>query len=341
MLSRIRSAFRWAVDSYVIFVVIGLVIGLAIAPAAIQFSGGPDGTVAVVVVDGSIDGQESAVYNSAMSEARSDADAVVVIANSGGGSAAASEDMYMQTVRTAEEMPVVAAVDAAAASGAYYAIAPADEIYTKPSSVIGSVGVLAQLPPEIEPNNLIGSTGPQKIGSDERAFFYDLNTLGDSFVGAVMEHRGDRIELSEDEVAAAETYVGIGAVDNGLADEVGDREAAIRDAADRADLDRPEVRVLRPDGTESSFLLESTYLASTADQKQMESIDYMTEERSDPPNYLMVPEGVVADEIDAVSDTEAEAVTDELETTGEDRTQNETATAEVDPGSEAIREAGT
>ena len=127
MLERIRSAFAWTVDTYVLFIVLGVLLGLAVAPAAVQLSAGPDGTVAVVPIQGSIDGQQSAQYQSMMAEAQSEADAVVLVANSGGGSAAASEEMYIQTLRTSERMPVVAAVDGGALSGAYFAIAPADD----------------------------------------------------------------------------------------------------------------------------------------------------------------------------------------------------------------------
>ncbi|MFC7135516.1 S49 family peptidase [Halobaculum litoreum] len=71
--------------------------------------------------------------------------------------------MYLQAKRTAAAKPLVASVDATAASGAYYTIAPADAVYVKPASVVGSVGVLATLPQELEPNDVVGTTGPNKL----------------------------------------------------------------------------------------------------------------------------------------------------------------------------------
>ena len=276
MPDRVRAALAWAVDSYVLFVALGVLLGLAVAPAALLFSTGPDGTVAVVPIQGTIDGQQSAEYQQMLSEAQADADAVVIVANSGGGAAAASEEMYMQTVRTSEQTPVVAAVDGAALSGAYFAIAPADEMYVKPASFVGSVGVLAEIPQDVEPNDIVGATGPNKLtGFEERQFFNTLETTKNGFVGAVMEHRGDSLEIDEDDVASATVFGGANAVENGMADGVGDRQMAIQAAADRAGLDNPEVEVITPgndDQTSAEYALSTTYHAGDADEKHLEPI---------------------------------------------------------------------
>lgn len=296
MLSRVVRAVRWSIDSYVLFVVVGIVLGLAVAPFVIGFVGGPDGTVAVVPVDGTIDGQQATLYGEMMAEARSDADAVVIVANSGGGAASASEEMYMQTKRTTEEMPVVTTVDAAAASGAYYTVAPSDHIFVKPSSTIGSVGVFAEVPPPLEPIDLIAASGPDKLSPQEREFVHTIETLKNAFVGAVDEERGDRIELETHEISDATTYIGAEAVENGFADEIGDREAAIQLAAEEAGLERPEVEVLLPDDVAQTFAVQSTYLASDAQDRELESIEAFTGDTTAQgvPTYLMFPPGVVA-----------------------------------------------
>jgi len=311
-LSRLAAALRWSIDSYAIFVIVGVAVGLALAPAAADVAASPDGTVAVVHIDGTIDGAQSAQYSAMMAEARAEADAVVVVANSGGGSAPASEEMYLQTKRTSEEIPVVASVDGAAASGAYYAIAPAERIYVKPASVVGSVGVLAPIPPSVEPNDVLGTTGPNKLtGGDDRQFYYDLTTLQQAFLGAVFAQRGDRIALTRSEVGHAGTYVGVTAVEHGLADEVGSRERAIRFAAAEAGLENPEVRVLRPDDEGATFMLRSTYLASEADDREMSGVDPLTEDAAGPPTYLMVPRSVFAGtDAQAVSAAEVAAARD-------------------------------
>jgi len=323
MFSRVRRAWRFAVDSYVVFVVLGVVLGAILAPVAVGLASAPGGTVAVVYVDGSITGAQATSYSAQMEAARAEADAVVVVANSGGGSAPASEEMYMETVRTAEQMPVVAAVDAAAASGAYYAIAPAESIYVKPSSTVGSVGVVAQAPPRIEPNEQIATTGPNKLsGGDSREFLHGLATIQSAFLGAVYEHRADRLALERDELAEAATYTGLAAVENGLADSIGDRERAVDAAAAAAGIEDPTVEVMRPADTQSTFLTQSAYLASDAPSRELTGVDVYREEGTGLPTYLMVPAGVLGAETPVVDGAAAASAVD---TTGETSTR----TAEV------------
>src|SRR6056297_2503409 len=100
MASRIGALLRRIARSYVLFVVIGVVVGLALAPVAWNATS-TDGTVAVVPVAGTIDGGTSAGVSAMLQRARSDSDvkAVVLLVNSGGGGAAASEELYLQTKR--------------------------------------------------------------------------------------------------------------------------------------------------------------------------------------------------------------------------------------------------
>jgi protease-4 len=294
MASRIRALLSRIARSYVLFVVIGVIVGLALAPVAWNATSS-EGTVAVVPVAGTIDGGTSAGVSSMLQQARADPDvkAVVLLVNSGGGGAAASEEMYLQTKRTAQEMPLITSVDASAASGAYYTIAPSDHIYAKPASTVGSVGVLATTPTALEPTTIISTTGPNKLtGGDEREFNYILESLGNAFIGAVFEQRGDRLELSRTELEQARIYSGTQAVRNGLVDSIGGRQAAVEHAADEAGLDNYNVRVMRPDGT-ARFLSRSNYVASTAPNKTMVSAAYLYGEEPSGPVFLMVPAAYV------------------------------------------------
>jgi protease-4 len=294
MASRIRALLTRIARSYVLFVVIGLVVGLTLAPVAWNATSS-EGTVAVVPVAGAIDGGTSVGVSSMLQRARADPDvkAVVLLVNSGGGGAAASEEMYLQTKRTAQEMPLITSVDAAAASGAYYTIAPSDHIYAKPASTVGSVGVLATTPTALEPTAVVSTTGPNKLtGGDEREFSYILESLGNAFVGAVFEQRGDRLELSRTELEQARIYSGTQAVRNGLVDSIGGRQAAIERAAAEAGLDDYDVQVLRPGGT-ARFLSRSNYVASTAPNKTMVSAEYLYGEEPSGPVFLMVPAAYV------------------------------------------------
>lgn len=286
---------RRVLHSYALYVTLGVVVGVIAAPFLAGGTGPAqpqtDGTVAIVPVEGSIDGESAAQVTAMLAEARQDPSvkAVVLVSNSGGGGAAASEELYFSAKRTEAKMPVVASVDAGAASGAYYTIAPADHIYVKPSSTVGSIGVLAQLPQDVEPNDIIGTTGPNKLsGSDSREFLYILESLQRAFVGAVFEQRGDTLQLSRAQLEQARVYSGGQAVNNGLADSIGDRTAAVQRAAEMAGLDDYRVRVLRPDNQTVRFVSRSNYLASSAEEKRMLSGNYLLANESGGPTFLMV-----------------------------------------------------
>lgn len=280
--------------TYLVLVVAGLLVGAAVAPVAIGLMEQETPTIAVIPVEGSIDGSSATAVTAQIERARADPSvaAVVLVVNSPGGAASASETQYLATKRLAEEKPVVASVDAIAASGAYYTIAPADEIYVKPASIVGSVGVLATLPQTVEPNNIIGATGPDKLGSDSvREFKYTTETLKRAFANAVMTSRGDALELSRAELTEAGTYSGAVAVENGMADKIGSRTTAIAAAAERAGVDDYTVEVYRGDAT-PRFVSQTAYVASDAPNKTLVSPSYLTGIGTDASTYgtyLMVP----------------------------------------------------
>jgi protease-4 len=236
--------------------------------------------------------------------------------------------MYLQTKRTAQQMPVVASIDGAAASGAYYTIAPARTIYAKPASIVGSVGVLGTLPQDLEPNDIVGTTGPNKLsGGDNREFFSVLESLRRAFIGAVYESRGDRIQLTPAELSQAQIYSGSQAVQNGLADEIGDRQAAIERAADEANLESYEVRTLRPDGQTFRFVSRNNYLASDAPNKEMVDFEYFAGEPGSGPTFLMMPGSYVSSSWTL--------------TTSGDVDTDATASGSVDAGSVSVRREST
>jgi protease-4 len=289
---------RWATQSLVVVVVLAVIVGLTIAVPATQVLA-TEGTVAVIPLEGSIDGESAAAFSLALEQARADPDidAVVLLVNSPGGTASASETLYLEVSKTATEIPVVTSVDSLAASGAYYAAVGSDRIYAKPASLVGSVGVLFVPPPEFEPTNQIVTTGPSKLaGASERGWLYKTESLKLAFVGAVVEGRGDALVIPPEEVATAELFTGAEAVENGMADELGGTRDAIEYAADQAGLSSYNVTVLRPDG-DVRFLTRSAYLASDAPNKTLiEPSYFIGEVGTEPfPNYLYLPAGIFAE----------------------------------------------
>ncbi len=269
MLEQVRSIVIRGYQSYVLVVVAGLLVG-GILVGVMWSAGGEPGTVAVVPVEGTLDGDTANEYTAMMIQARENPaiDAVVLVVNSGGGSSAASEEMYLQTKRTAEQLPVVASADAGALSGAYFTISPADTIVVKPATTVGSIGVLVSLPRQVEPNNVIATTGPDKLtGGDQREIQYLLDSIHRAFLNAVLTQRGDRLALSRAELSEGRIYSGGQAVRVGLADAMGGEQAAIDAAARQAGLSEYRVRVLEPESSE--FVSRNNYLASDTQNKQL------------------------------------------------------------------------
>jgi protease-4 len=110
----------------------------------------------------------------------------------------------------------------------------------------------------------------------------------------VIDGRGDRLELSPEELSFAKLYAGAEAVDNGLADRIGGLEDAIRRAADMANLARWNVLTLGYSGS-VTFITRTAYVASTAEQKELVSPRYFIDapERTVAPTIVMLPPSVV------------------------------------------------
>ena len=267
-----------------VFVLIGLLVGVAVAPQAWDRATESDSTVAVVELHGSITGDSATAVIDDLRDARQNdsVKAVVLDVNSPGGTASASEQLYLAVKRTASEMPVVASVTGTAASGSYYAAAPADDIYVTPASVVGSIGVRATLPSSSIPSGQV-VTGPDKVGgSTPDEVRQRVETLRQAFVGSVFAERGDRIELTREEVSHAKVYAGASGVENGLADEIGGVDTAIAAAADDAGLSNYDV--VRMEASQPSVLAQlglsadaagDTTTAQTFDYRGVDTVQYL------------------------------------------------------------------
>jgi len=244
-------------QSYALVVAAAILLSAVLAPVAYDRATAPDGTVAVVSIEGSISSGTVTSIQEDLREARENEsiDAVVLNVDSPGGSAAASEQLYLAVQRTAAEMPVVASVKSAGASGAYYAMLPARDIYVTPASIVGSVGVRGAAPAPSLPGEI--RSGPDKASATDDQRRAQIETLKNAFVGSVMKHRGDELELSRTEVANAKVYTGARAVENGMADHIGSTSDAIQQAAEAADLETYDVVRKDPPRTGGLILLST------------------------------------------------------------------------------------
>ena len=248
------------VAMYTVVIAAAVVTAAVVAPAvssAVQDTD-DESVVAVLTLRGGTTDTNVNQLTEDLREARTNdsIDAVVLRIDSPGGPVDSSEELYLAVNKTASEMPVVAYVEGSAASGGYFGIVSSDAIYVKPSSNVGSIGVVVAAP--IELIELVGNqqetfvrSGPDKAQITKDGLREDLDRLQTAFVGTVMTHRSDELELSRQEVASGSVYLGTEAVENGFADGIGDLDTAIAEAAalsEDIEGDQYDVTYVEPPG---------------------------------------------------------------------------------------------
>jgi len=171
--------------------------------------------------------------------------AVILEINSPGGGLTASDSLHHLLQTELEGKPIVAAMDAVAASGGYYIACAAQRIVAQPTTVTGSIGIIGHL---FFVNELMKDklgivpvtikVGAQKdwpnmftqagLPDEQRQYLMDaLMTPGfDRFVQVVREARGfDEAEVRR--LATGRVFTGPEARDVNLVDEVGYFERAV------------------------------------------------------------------------------------------------------------------
>ena len=165
--------------------------------------------------------------------------AVVLKLSTPGGGAAASERLYIETRKLREEKPVVIVMNGLVASGGYMMSMGATHTFAQTSSLVGNVGVVAfagPLIPSFNSENVV-ITGPYKsAGSTRREWIGSVDFLKSAFAKMVVFERGDKLLISEDELAQGRIYMGLEAARLGLVDEIGGDSDAFEKAADLAGI---------------------------------------------------------------------------------------------------------
>jgi protease-4 len=186
----------------------------------------------------------------AVRRARSDRGiaAVVLHVDSPGGSALASDRIHHELEQLAAEKPLVACFADVAASGGYYVAAAAHTIVAQPTTITGSIGVVA-VRVVVEPllTKLGVATEVLKRGAhadalqptrhlseDERASFQrELEGMYRAFVGTVARGRKRRVEEIE-RLAEGRVWSGEHGAREGLVDVLGGFDVACARARDLA-----------------------------------------------------------------------------------------------------------
>ncbi len=156
------------------------------------------------------------------------------------------------------EIPLVVVVDKVAASGGYLMACVANRILAAPFAILGSIGVLAQIP---NFNRMLDNHGVdfeqitagkykrsvtmfgQNTDEDRAKLKEELEDVHLLFKGAVARYRPD---LDMDKIATGEHWYGTRALELGLADELKTSDELLADLARDFDLFRLSYKIKQP-----------------------------------------------------------------------------------------------
>jgi protease IV len=234
-----RKLTFWRVAAALIAIAAILTVGLLATPGG-RGTLTTAGSIARINIEGLIRSDQNRVEALERLE-NSRAAAVVVHINSPGGTTAGSEQLYDALLRLKAKKPLVVVVEGLAASGGYITAIAADHIVAQQSSLVGSIGVLFQIPNFTELMKTVGvkveevkssplkaaPNGFEPTSPEARAALESL--VKDSYAwfrGLVKERRGMDDALLE-KVADGRVFTGRQAVELKLIDQLGDEKTAI------------------------------------------------------------------------------------------------------------------
>ena len=178
--------------------------------------------------------------------------AVLLRVDSGGGSMFASKVIHreLELLRDAGK-PLVVSMGSVAASGGYFISMPGEEIWASPTTITGSIGIIAMFPTVdraldklgvhvdgVGTTQLSGQFRPDRPLGDAAREILQLNIQNSYrvFVGDVASARGKTFE-EVDAVAQGRVWTGARAHELGLVDNLGGQEEAVLSAATRAGIE--------------------------------------------------------------------------------------------------------
>ncbi len=227
---------------FVIFIIIPVVFSL--------FDGPQLGNVALIPIEGAITGNGDQEFGALtvsskdlvgfIEDAQDNLQVKVLLLeiNSPGGSAVASDEIASAVKKS--KKPVVALIREAGASGGYWIASAADYIIANRMSITGSIGVLSSYLEfsglmedyNVSYERLVAGenkdmgTPFKKLTDKERIILQKkLDKIHQFFIEEVAANRN--LEVSEvEDLATGEFFLGVEALDLGLVDALGDKDAA-------------------------------------------------------------------------------------------------------------------
>lgn len=175
-----------------------------------------------------------------------DLKAVALAVNSPGGSPVQSALIArrIRALAAEHEVPVFAFAEDVAASGGYWLLTAADEIFADESSIIGSIGVVTagfgfpEVLKRLGIERRVHVSGQHKAALDPfqpenadevkhlKAIQEDIH---ETFRRQVRQRRGDKLKASEDELFSGRFWDGGKALELGLIDGLGDLRSVMRE----------------------------------------------------------------------------------------------------------------
>ena len=236
--------------------------------------------IAVVRIEGMIRSDADGFIARQIRRVKADTNvkAVVLRVDSPGGTMSGS-DYYLHLLnkmKAERNIPVVVSMGSMATSGGYFVSMAGDEIFAEPSTITGSIGVMAALFNAAELLDKIGiestpiASGDYKLmgsfmkpmSEEERVIWQNLITDNfDRFQEVIRNARGDLAnnQVAWDKMITGQIYTAREALADGLIDEIGFLDDAIAQAGRLAGLQEREYKVIqyRPQLSFVETLLES------------------------------------------------------------------------------------
>ena len=285
-----RSSLAWILVIGAILCglfVVSLFAIMAVMSDGEGFSTGGD-RIAVIPVEGVIDSEMAKTVNRHLKQYGDDSrvKAIILRVDSPGGGVSASQEIYREVKRVKEDKKkkIVVSMASVAASGGYYIACPADKIIANQGTVTGSIGVIAEwlnykelaewakLKPVVFKSGEFKDTGSptRELTESEKKYFQGMiDELYGQFVTAVTEGRQGKgeagVELNRERVvslADGRVYTGEAAKKNGLVDEIGNYEDAVKATAKLVNI-KGEPQIITPPKQKEGFSLLDLLLGVT------------------------------------------------------------------------------
>jgi serine protease SohB len=181
---------------------------------------------------------------SAVLEAASGDDQIVIRLENHGGVVHEHGLAASQLVRIRDKnIPLTVVVDKVAASGGYLMACVANKILAAPFAILGSIGVIAQMPNFNRALEDRGIDFEQNTDEDRAKLKEELEDVHALFKGAVSRYRPD---LDLEKIATGEHWYGTTALELGLADELKTSDELLAELARDHDLYRLTYKIKQP-----------------------------------------------------------------------------------------------